>query len=55
MNEKFFNLSEEKKRKAIINAGSTGFYKYGYKKASMSEIVAEAGISKAFFKKTCYK
>lgn len=46
MNEKFFNLSIEKQN-AIINAGCSGFYKYGYKKSSMSEIAMEAGISKA--------
>lgn len=46
MNEKFYNLPRERQR-AIINAGFKGFHKYGYKKASMSEVAAEAGISKS--------
>lgn len=46
MNDKFFRLTAEK-QKAIINAGCKGFFKYGYRKASMSEIAMEAGISKA--------
>ncbi|OGO79339.1 MAG: hypothetical protein A2Y23_00955 [Clostridiales bacterium GWB2_37_7] len=46
MNDKFFKLSDEK-QKAIINAGCKGFFKYGYRKVSMSEIAMEAGISKA--------
>ena len=46
MNDKFF-LLPEKKRKAIMDAGYQIFYRYGYRKASMSETAAEAGISKA--------
>lgn len=46
MNEKFFNLSKDR-QKAIVTAGCRGFYKYGYKKSSMSEIAMEAGVSKS--------
>lgn len=46
MNEKFFALSEEKQRK-IINAGYRVFSQNSYKKSPMSEIAAEAGISKS--------
>lgn len=46
MNEKFFSLPEEK-RLAIINAGYRVFSKNSYKKSPVSEIAAEAGISKA--------
>lgn len=45
MNAKFYELSEEKRRK-IINAGCYGFYKFGYK-ASMQFIADEAEISKS--------
>jgi len=46
MNEKFFNLSEEK-RVCIINAGYRIFAENSYKKSPVSEIAAEAGISKS--------
>lgn len=46
MNEKFFALPEEK-RKKIINAGYRVFSQNSYKKSPMSEIAAEAGISKS--------
>lgn len=46
MNEKFFNLPEEKQQ-AIINAGYRVFSQNSYKKSPMSEIAAEAGISKS--------
>ena len=46
MNEKFFNLSEEK-RLSIINAGYRVFAENSYKKSPVSEIAAEAGISKS--------
>jgi AcrR family transcriptional regulator len=45
LNEKFLNLSPEKQDR-IINAALTVFGKYGYKKASVDEIVKAAGISK---------
>lgn len=45
MNEKFFELPEEKKQK-IINAGFEIFSKNTYKKASTEDIAARAGISK---------
>ncbi len=46
MNEKFFRLSEEK-RQRIMNAGFRVFSQNSYKKSPMSEIAAEAGISKS--------
>lgn len=46
MNEKFFNLPEEK-RQRILNGGFRVFSQNSYKKSPMSEIAAEAGISKA--------
>lgn len=46
MNEKFFSLPEEK-RLAIINAGYRVFSHNSYKKSPVSEIAAEAGISKS--------
>ncbi len=46
MNEKFFSLPEEK-RKAILNAGYRVFSQNSYKHSPMSEIAAEAGISKS--------
>ena len=45
MNEKFFELPEEK-RLRIINAGFEVFAQSAYKKASTEEIAAKAGISK---------
>ncbi len=45
MNEKFFELPEEK-RLRIINAGFEVFAQSEYKKASTEEIAAKAGISK---------
>jgi AcrR family transcriptional regulator len=45
MNEKFYELPEEKKHK-IINAGFEIFSKNTYKKASTEDIAARAGISK---------
>lgn len=46
MNEKFYNLPEEKQQK-IINAGYRVFSQNSYKKSPVSEIAAEAGISKS--------
>lgn len=46
MNEKFFSLPEEKQQ-AIINAGYRVFSQNTYKKSPVSEIAAEAGISKS--------
>ncbi len=46
MNEKFFRLPKERQQ-AIINAGFLVFSQNSYKKSPMSEIAAEAGISKA--------
>lgn len=46
MNEKFFSLPEEKQQK-IINAGYRVFSRNSYRKSPMSEIAAEAGISKS--------
>ena len=46
MNEKFFSLPEEKQL-AIINAGYRVFSQNSYKKIPVSEIAAEAGISKS--------
>ena len=46
MNNKFFNLSLEKQQK-IINAAYKVFSQNSYKKAPMSEIADEGGISKA--------
>ena len=46
MNERFFLLPEEK-RLAIINAGYRVFSQNTYKKSPVSEIAAEAGISKS--------
>ncbi|MDW8801491.1 TetR/AcrR family transcriptional regulator [Clostridium sp. A1-XYC3] len=44
--EKFFNLPEDK-QKTIIDAALKSFGTNGYKKTSVSDIAAEAGISKA--------
>lgn len=46
VNESFFKLPENK-RNVIINAGFRVFSQYSYKKSPMSEIAAEAGISKS--------
>lgn len=46
MNEKFFSLPEEKQL-AIINAGYRVFSQNCYRKSPVSEIAAEAGISKS--------
>ena len=46
MNEKFFSLPEEKQQ-AIINAGYRVSSQNTYKKSPVSEIAAEAGISKS--------
>lgn len=46
MNEKFFNLSHEK-RQRIINAGYRVFSQNTYKKSPVGEIALEAGISKS--------
>lgn len=46
MNDKFYSLPEEKKQ-AIINAGYRVFSQNSYKKSPMSNIAAEAGISKS--------
>lgn len=46
MNEKFFQLPKEKQQR-IINAGFRVFAQNSYKKSPMSEIAAEAGISKS--------
>lgn len=46
MNEKFYELPEEKQNR-IINAGFRVFSKNSYKKSPVSEIAAEASISKS--------
>ena len=46
VNEKFFELSEEK-RDAILSAGYRVFSKNSYRKSPMQEIADEAGISKS--------
>lgn len=46
MNEKFFRLPEEKQQR-IVNAGFRVFSENSYRKSPMSEIAAEAGISKS--------
>lgn len=46
MNEKFFSLPE-KRQKIIMDAGYRVFSQNSYKKSPMSEIAAEAGISKS--------
>ena len=46
MNEKFYQLPKEKQEK-IINAGFYVFSQNSYKKSPMSEIAADAGISKS--------
>ena len=46
MNERFYTLPPEKQQ-AIINAGYRVFSQNSYKNSPMSEIAAEAGISKS--------
>lgn len=46
MNERFYQLPEDK-RNSIISAGFRVFSQYSYKNSPMSEIAAEAGISKS--------
>ena len=46
MNEKFFSLPPDRQQ-AIINAGYRVFSQNSYKNSPMSEIAAEAGISKS--------
>ena len=46
MNDKFFNLPIEKQER-IINAAYKVFSQNSYKKAPMSEIADEGGVSKA--------
>ena len=46
MNEKFFSLPPEKQQ-AIVNAGYRVFSQNAYRNSPMSEIAAEAGISKS--------
>ena len=46
MNPKFFDLPQEKQQ-TILNAGYRVFSQNTYKKSPMSEIAAEAGISKS--------
>lgn len=46
MNEKFYQLPEEKQQR-IINAGFQVFSENSYKKSPVSEIAAAAGISKS--------
>ena len=46
MNERFYALPEDK-QKSIISAGFRVFSQYSYKNSPMSEIAAEAGISKS--------
>lgn len=45
MNEKFYQLTQEKQNK-MINSGFEVFGKFGYQKASTELIAAKAGISK---------
>lgn len=51
MNDKFFKLPLEKQRR-IINAAYKVFSENSYKKAPMSEIADESGISKRCFSTT---
>mgnify|MGYP002280153239 FL=1 len=46
MNDAFYRLPPEKQRR-IMDAGYRVFSQNSYKKSPMSEIAAEAGISKA--------
>ena len=46
LNERFYALPEDK-RNSIISAGFRVFSQYSYKNSPMSEIAAEAGISKS--------
>lgn len=43
----FFNKISKEKQDLILNAGFTCFAKNGYKKTSMADIAAIAGVSKA--------
>ena len=52
MNEKFFSLPQ-KKQQAIVNAGYRVFSQNSYKNSPMSEIAAEAGISKSLLFHYC--
>ena len=45
LNERFYQLPEDKQN-SIISAGFRAFSQYGCKNSPMSEIAAEAGISK---------
>lgn len=42
-------MQETEKHSLILNAAASLFAKYGYKKTTVDEIVAEAGISKGLF------
>ena len=46
MNDRFFELAGEK-QSAIVNGAMKQFATMGYKKASMQDIAAESGVSKA--------
>ena len=46
LNEHFYQLPEDK-RNNILSAGFRVFSQYSYKNSPMSEIAAEAGISKS--------
>ena len=46
MNERFFDLPEEKRRR-MMNAGYRVFAQNSYRKSPMSEIADAAGISKS--------
>lgn len=46
MNERFFDLPQEKRRR-MMNAGYRVFAQNSYKKSPMSEIAEAAGISKS--------
>ena len=46
LNERFYQLPKDR-RNSIINAGFRVFSQYSYKNSPMSEIAAEAGISKS--------
>ena len=42
-------MQDTEKHTLIVNAAAALFAKYGYKKTTVDEIVAEAGISKGLF------
>ena len=46
MNEKFFSLPQDRQQ-AVISAGYRVFSQNSYRNSPMSEIAAEAGISKS--------